>query len=288
MTGHHLAAALEAARRGWHVFPLRPNAKTPAIVGWQAAATTDPDRIRRWWTRQDHAADGVAIACGPSGLLVIDCDQPKPGSDHPAPGIIDGLDALAALAEHAGVNLPIDTYTVQTGTGGTHLYYRQPPATRLGNSQGRLGRLIDTRGHGGYVVAAGSTVAGRPYTVDLDTDPAPLPAWLAGLLAPAPLPPQQPVVVQMPTNRAGAYVRAAVAREVERVTTAAKGERNRSLYIAAVALGQLVAGGALAEVDATTVLEQVGVAAGLGTTETYRTVRSGLAAGARRPRKVAA
>ncbi|MEU4371831.1 DNA primase, partial [Micromonospora chersina] len=101
-------------------------------------------------------------------------------------------------------------------------------------------------------------------------------------------PPQRPVVVDLGTGRASGYVRAAVAREVDRVTTAPAGERNRALYIAAVALGQLVAGGALGEDDAQCVLEQAGVTAGLHTAEAYRTVRSGLTAGSHRPRTVAA
>ncbi|MEU7845766.1 DNA primase, partial [Micromonospora sp. NPDC049114] len=122
----------------------------------------------------------------------------------------------------------------------------------------------------------------------LDTDPAPLAGWLAGLLTPAPLPPQRPVVVDLPTDRSGAYVRAAIRREVDRVTTAPAGERNRCLYIAAVALGQLAAGGSLTENDAQSVLEQAGVTAGLSCAEAYRTIRSGLAAGSKRPRQVAA
>ncbi|PSK64867.1 hypothetical protein B0E53_03170 [Micromonospora sp. MH33] len=295
-----LTAALAHAARGWHVFPLRPDDKRPAFpdhpaddctgrdprcraghLGWEARATTDPDRIRRAWAARPY---GIGLACGPSALVVVDLDTPKNGGA----GGRDGLAVLAELAAaHAATVDP--TYTVTTGRGGTHLYYRHPddgPALR--NTAGTLGPMVDTRAHGGYVVAPGSTVAGRPYTVDLDTDPAPLPGWLAALLAPAPLPPQRPVVVDLPADRSGAYVRAAIDREAERVTGAPAGERNRCLYIAAVALGQLAAGGALTADDAQSVLEQAAGRAGLGRVETARTIRSGLAAGSRRPRKVAA
>ncbi|MFF0152627.1 bifunctional DNA primase/polymerase [Micromonospora sp. NPDC005203] len=296
-----LTAALAHAERGWHVFPLRPDDKRPAFpdhtaddcagrdprcraaghhLGWEPRATTDPDRIRRAWTARPY---GIGIACGPSCLLVVDLDVSKDDTTNRT-----GLDTLADLAARhlAGID---PTYTVRTGRGGTHLYYQHPTTgPDLRNTAGTLGPMVDTRAHGGYVVAAGSTVAGRPYTVDLDTDPAPLAGWLAGLLTPAPLPPQRPVVVDLGTGRAGGYVRAAVTREVERVTTAASGERNRALYIAAVALGQLAAGGALGEDDAQSVLEQAGVTAGLRTAEAYRTVRSGLTAGSKRPRTVAA
>ncbi|MFF3864579.1 bifunctional DNA primase/polymerase [Micromonospora sp. NPDC001898] len=298
-----LAAALAHAERGWLVFPLRPDDKRPAFpdhpaadcagrdprcrtagrhLGWEPRATTNPDRIRRAWSARPY---GIGLACGPSRLVVVDLDTPKNPAEA---GGRDGLAVLAELAAAHAANIE-PTYTVRTGRGGTHLYYRHPadgPALR--NTAGTLGPMVDTRANGGYVVAAGSTAAGRRYTVDLDTDPAPLPGWLAGLLTPAPLPPQRPVVVGLPTDRTGAYVRAAVTREVQRVTGAAPGERNRCLYIAAVALGQLVAGGALSTDDAHSVLEQAGVTAGLRAAEVYRTVRSGLTAGSHRPRKVAA
>ncbi|MFI6065818.1 bifunctional DNA primase/polymerase [Micromonospora sp. NPDC051227] len=296
-----LTAALAHAKRGWHVFPLRPDDKRPAFpdhagddctgrdprcrtaghhLGWEARATTEADRIRRAWT---HRPYGIGLACGPSRLVVVDLDTPKDGTTGPT-----GLDTLAELAAaHAAGIEP--TYTVTTGRGGTHLYYRHPDdGPELRNTAGTLGPLVDTRAHGGYVVAAGSTVAGRPYRVDLDTDPAPLPGWLAGRLIPAPLPPQRPVVVSLPTDRSGAYVRAAITREADRVTTAPAGERNRALYVAAVALGQLTAGGSLTAEDAESVLEQAAARAGLGHVETARTIRSGLAAGSKRPRQVAA
>ena len=147
--------------------------------GWEPRATTDPARIRRAWSTRPY---GVGVACGPSGLLVVDLDRPKPDQEPPAAwaidGVTDGSDVLAVLAERAGQPFPADTYTVHTGRGGTHLYFARPAGVRLGNSAGErggLGWLVDTRGIGGYVVAAGSTVDGRPYTVGADREPAPLP-----------------------------------------------------------------------------------------------------------------
>ncbi|WOT34269.1 bifunctional DNA primase/polymerase [Streptomyces coeruleorubidus] len=75
-----LTAALDAASRGWHVFPLIPGAKRPAIRDWETRATTDRERISRCWT---HAAYNVGIATGPSGLIVVDLDTPKGPDDTP-------------------------------------------------------------------------------------------------------------------------------------------------------------------------------------------------------------
>ncbi|MFG2060462.1 bifunctional DNA primase/polymerase [Micromonospora sp. NPDC048871] len=321
-----LATALAHAERGWHIFPLRPNDKRPAFpdhptdqctgrdprcraghVGWEDRATTDPDRIRRAWSTRPY---GIGIACGPSGLVVVDLDVPKSNADIPPPewaGVCDGRDVFAILADRHGTPTgwiagfgPDDTaptgvdhtYTVLTGSGGTHLYYRHPNiGPQLRNTtgdRGGLGWKVDTRAHGGYVVAAGSTAAGRPYTVARDCDPAPLPDWIAAGTAPPPLPPQRPVVVDLGTGRRAAYVDAAIRRQVAEVTTATPGSRNQALYVSAVALGQLVAGGALAQDDAEAVLTDAAHTAGLRPAETARTIASGLRAGARRPRSVAA
>ncbi|WP_442941146.1 bifunctional DNA primase/polymerase [Nocardia sp. NBC_00403] len=90
-------AALDHAGRGFHIFPLHPGSKVPAIKHWEDAATRDLDRIQRWWRR--WPADNIAVACGPSGLHVLDLDTshdqpPPPPWDHAR----DGRDALAQLA----------------------------------------------------------------------------------------------------------------------------------------------------------------------------------------------
>ena len=292
-----LRYALAAAHRGWHVFPLAPGGKIPprGFDSWETRATTDPDTIRTWWT---HRPYNVGIATGPSGLVVLDLDVPKEGLRPPPsfdlPGVADGADVLALVCEQAGQPFPtLETFQVRTRRGGLHLYYAAPPdGPELGNTQSRLGWLIDTRAHGGYVVGPGSIVTAPDgtgaYQVIHNAPPAPLPPWLLQPLSPPPLPPQQPVTLPVPDSRAGAYLDAALTREAERVTTAPPHGRNRALYLAAVALGQLVAGGSLTEHQVTSVLEQAGGAVGQTPSQITHTITAGLQAGARRPRTIAA
>ncbi|HEY3683553.1 MAG TPA: bifunctional DNA primase/polymerase [Streptosporangiaceae bacterium] len=284
------AAALDLAAHGWHVFPLRPLAKVPAVRQWEARATTDPDRIRRCWSAGPF---NIGVATGPSALVVVDLDRPKPGEAPPdGPGIVDGLDVLAALAEERGGRIEFDTYAVRTRRGGLHLYYAAPDGAELRNTSGTLGWLIDTRAYGGYVVGPGSVVeledGGGRYATVHDAPAAPLPAWLADALAPAAPPPAGRVVVPLATDRHGAYLRRAVVAEVERVTGSPPHGHNTALYQASTALGQLVAGGELAATDVTAWLVDAAATVGQPEREAERTIASGLRAGAKRPRSVAA
>ncbi|KUJ35883.1 DNA primase [Streptomyces sp. NRRL F-5122] len=290
-----LTAALDAASRGWRVFPLISGDKRPAVSHWETRATTDPDRITRAWST---AAFNVGIATGPSGLIIIDLDKPKhPGDTPPAAcaqhGAADGADVLAVLCERHGQPFPGDTYTVRTWSGGTHLYFLAPEGEPLRNTAGDsargLGWKVDTRAWGGLVVGAGSTCTGHPYEVTHNAPVAPLPGWLAELLRPAPLPPQTPITVALTgRGRRTAFLRSAVSGEVERVTGSGPHEHNNALYVAAVALGQLVAGGELSEAEVTGWLLTAALQVGQGEREARRTIASGLRAGARRPRTVAA
>jgi hypothetical protein len=120
-----------------------------------------------------------------------------------------------------------------------------------------------------------------------------LPAWLTKLLQPKPLPaaPGAPIALHG-RDRQSRYINAAVAAEVARVEGAVGGERNHKLYEAACALGQLVAGGALTETDVRDTLMRAAaghIAVNAYTVNTAEgTIRSGLRAGAKRPRRVAA
>ncbi|MES9606172.1 bifunctional DNA primase/polymerase [Actinomadura sp. NPDC000929] len=305
MTGHRPPApnpqvryALAAAARGWHVFPLTIGDKVPPKgLRWKRVATTDPDAIQGMWARRPY---NIGIACGPSRLLVIDLDMPKPGECPPpqwaVPGVNDGADVFAMLCEQAGQPMPLETFHVRTRRGGSHLYFSAPDGIRLTNTSddrgNGLGWKVDTRGDGGYVVGPGSYVdlpdGIGTYDPIHTPAPAPLPSWLAERLRPAPLPPQRPVTVRLATGNRGAYLNRALTASLNAIADAPQGRRNATLYGAAVALGQLVAGGALDLDDTEQLLTAAAVRAGLAPMPSRRTIRSGFRAGTQRPRSVPA
>ncbi|AXX29396.1 bifunctional DNA primase/polymerase [Actinosynnema pretiosum subsp. pretiosum] len=305
-----LTAALHAAARGWHVFPLRPGDKRPALhgltrcprtgpcegghLGWEQRATTDPDTIRRCW-----AAGGfnIGIATGPSGLVVVDLDTAKSPADVPPDGwnregVREGHDVFDLVCREAGHPVPWETFSVRTTRGGTHLYYRAPAGAQLRSTQGEegngLGWKVDTRAHGGYVVAPGSSTPTGSYTITDDLPVADLPTWLHQRLTPKPVV-ARTAAPQTGSEQHSAYVDAAVRGECDKVAAARSGRHSSVLFAAAVALGQLVGGQALPSATAEDALHQAAahmVTGRCGCTEREiaRTITNGLRAGASRPR----
>ena len=203
----------------------------------------------------------IGIDCGPARLLVVDLDGPR-ASPHPSGQNEHGRDVFARLAQAADGTVPPATYTVLTPTG-EHRYYRVVPPHLGGTTAGRLGPHIDTRGPGGYVVAAGSvrSVDGRRRyyrtTSPGDVQPAPAPDWLLAALAPATGTGASPLGSRAPQADRGkpeGSVKRVVDRQTRRVEGARPGTRNTVLFTAAVRLGRLVAAGLLDERHATDVL----------------------------------
>ncbi|MFF2641049.1 bifunctional DNA primase/polymerase [Streptomyces niveus] len=278
-----LTAALDAAERGWHVFPLRPRDKRPALHGesacvhtgdcaeghrkWEQRATTNPGRIRYCW---EYAPANIGIATGPSGLVVVDLDMLKPSDPEGTP---DGVTAFKALCERAGQEVP-STYRTRTASGGQHLYFTAPTGARLTNTAGRLHRKIDTRAWGGYVVAPGSTTPAGNYTVIDPAPVAPLPDWLHKPLTPRQVP---RALTAAPTpSKGSAYATAALRAETANVANAGEGVRNFTLLRAARALGRFVASGELDRGEVQEALKGGGLAAGLRESECTPVITSAL------------
>jgi hypothetical protein len=193
------SAALDYAWRGIPVFPLAVRGKLPAIpaahpngdpqrgvchgeCGRQGHglydATSDPAQVRRWWTERPYA--NLGVPCGPaSGWLVVD---------------LDGAEAEAVWMRLEELHGPAPTLTSRTGRG-RHLVYEWPEGCEIGNTSGRLGPHVDTRGIGGYVCVPPSVhPSGATYHYDRSGIYAPQkpPSWLLGPLSEtAPAPPRR-------------------------------------------------------------------------------------------------
>lgn len=189
-----IETALEYAARGWAVLPLHSiasgrctcgsvacasPAKHPRTLHGVKDASTDEAKVRGWWSKWPDA--NIGIATGPvSGIFVLDVD---------VRGTINGQETLAALQLQHEEPLP-ETLAAQTGGGGLHYFFEQvadTPAVRSG--AGRLGKGLDVRGEGGYVVVPPSTHATTEvYRWQNEAPVAPAPEWLITLIAQPPLP----------------------------------------------------------------------------------------------------
>ena len=104
--GPMLQEALKYAKKGWHVFPVKPGGKKPMYDGGFKQATTDCDQIRKWWKVAPLANIGISLDA--SGLCVVDIDM------H---GDVNGFDSLPALGDLSAGAL------VRTPSGGAHYIF---------------------------------------------------------------------------------------------------------------------------------------------------------------------
>lgn len=166
----NLEQALIYSKRNWHVFPIKSREKVP-VVKWADVATNDPSMVNGFWDNFPDA--NIGIACGErSGIVVLDID-PQHG----------GRDSIIALTEKHGA-LP-KTLVSKTGSDGEHLFFKYPKGIEIRNSAGKLGKGLDIRANGGYVVGAGSIHPnGNQYEwlVDFETEIAEMPQWMIDIL----------------------------------------------------------------------------------------------------------
>lgn len=178
MTTVYDIACEYAQRHELHVLPVKPREKVPASEHAKDDATTDVAILYQWFA--DHPERNIGIACGPSQLVTIDADTPKPKNQN-----TDGRADLKALIEEIGP-LPA-TWTQDTGSGGEQYIFRATAGVPL---IGKLGKAIDII-RNGYIVAppsihpSGGAYRWRPGLAPGEIDIAELPlAWLEHLRQP--------------------------------------------------------------------------------------------------------
>lgn len=154
--------------------------KIPRFKNWQQVRydPKDPEKNIRRISHLYRAGlvNNIGILTGASsGVVVVDIEQ----------------SALPWWNELVRINggLP-ETFTVQTGSGGLHIYFRyNDNLSGFGNMNKILGQDIDYRTNGGYVVFPGSInqKTGQAYLVQsgyINGQPiiAEMPSWLIELL----------------------------------------------------------------------------------------------------------
>jgi hypothetical protein len=127
-------------------------------------ATTDKATIRRWFAKEPHANLAWAMG-GNLRLIGVDVD-PRSGGDA----------SLCDLVEAHGDDW-LETFTVRTGSLGTHFIFRLPEGVE--SHRAKLAPGIDLKAEGGYLVAPPSVHAsGRKYEVEKNVYIAEAPQWL--------------------------------------------------------------------------------------------------------------
>ncbi len=145
------------------VIPIHAGAKNPVELDWSRWC-----REKRPFIRKDFAGRNAGIACGPaSGLLVLD---------------VDNIALFRSACRRYRWRVP-ETFTVKTGSGKFHYYYRYPLDGR--DYSGKVLQVLgfDIRGVGSCAVAPGSTHpdTGNVYEIGVDTSISEPPAWIFDL-----------------------------------------------------------------------------------------------------------
>lgn len=268
-----LLYALHFASLGMKILPLKPGQKVPADTGWPEQATSNEQTIKTWFATRPQMNYG--IACGQSGILVVDLDVKKGDN---------GIANWRALSS----NLNLSTFEVGTPSGGLHQYYW---GEGFRNSAGKIADGVDLRASGGYVVGPGSQTSegtyfsGLPWhfpdTREIQTASEPLKKLLgsrkaAGSLEPTGVLPATGLPVSTHVSKAQAE---SLGRKLVDVLNAQPGSRNETLNRAAFGIGALIREGAIANLSAQNLLLNVAKEVGLLASEALATIESGLKAG---------
>ena len=226
-----LAWALAYAATGRRVFPLRD--KRSPLVPWKGSATTDPEKIKYWWTSAPRALIGAVtgeVDC------VLDVDPPL------------GFEVLTTL----GVSPEqFETPAASTPRGGWHFHYAIPASGPFPGTAGAqrcgIGANLDWRCAGNYIVLPSPDSGYRweaNHTLDLplaEVPPQLLPKKPEARIC---LPKGgAPSSFHLPSDDRRSLILAGALNSAERAILAApKGEQERTFSYECFSIGRLCAG----------------------------------------------
>ena len=178
-----LKTALSYVERGWHVFPLHSinddgsctcgkancsdAGKHPRVQRGLKEASKDPAQIAKWFSDNIERSNIGVVTGEISGITVIDID------------IGEGKLGAESWAEVIKDHGEPETLMAQTGSGGMHVIFKYNSALKTASNV--LGKGVDCRNDGGYIVASPSRHrSGGVYSwINEGTEIATLPAHLS-------------------------------------------------------------------------------------------------------------
>jgi hypothetical protein len=265
-----LNAALELARLGLAVLPVHyivhgrcscgnRNCDSPGkhpiaqlVPQGFKNASSNARTIAHWFTRYPDA--NLGMVTGP--VVAIDVD-PRNGGDA----------SLHRLKQRHGT-FPL-TWQSATGGGGSHIFFAAPEG---GIASAKLGKGIEFKANGGYVVVAPSQhVSGRCYAWQKDpysTPLASLPEWVINTLR-APHVERRPIqTIDLDTAPAR------ISGIIRTIAAAGLGERNRVTFWGACRLRELAEQHILPRDDAIAIAVEAAARNGLSYREARKTTLS--------------
>jgi AAA domain/Bifunctional DNA primase/polymerase, N-terminal len=154
-----LDAGLQAAKRGWKIFPC--DGKKPLTLHGFKDATTNEKQITSWAEIYPGALWGRAL---PKDIVVVDLDM-KYGKN----GIREFEKLQSCKPEQ------FDAPRVATATGGIHIY-AHATGRDFKNTTDKIAPGVDTKTDGGYVIIPSGDGSYR-WLTDPDTPKPAAPAW---------------------------------------------------------------------------------------------------------------
>jgi len=258
------------AEMGWKVYPVYKGTKTPCIEGYPEKATSDLEQINEWWKQFPDA--NVAIMTGKkSGFWVLDVDKKNGGRD--------------TLAELQKVHGPLFglTYTVQTGGGGLHFYFKYNlDESKEMKSSGIL-EGIDILGDKGKAIAPPSLHESGNHYIEYNPNKSmeinPAPDWLIDLLTEKNFirdiyKEDDRITERKTTDKTTPYGKGVLKRVYQDIVNAPVGIRNDSLVKPSKAVGNYIAGGEIEETEGVKTLMEAAAANGIMNEEPARTKRT--------------
>jgi hypothetical protein len=222
-----LDAGLQAAKRGWRIFPCKGD-KKPLVDHWDKVATTDELTITRWAKQYPGGLWGRALE---ADVVVVDLD------------IKNGKNGFKEFENLQGCK-PEEFVAprVATGSGGMHIH-TNAAGRDYKNTVSRVAPGIDTKTAGGYIIIPSGPQSGYRWLSDPHTPLPEAPAWTE-------------VAIRKASNLEGAagpsefrcsspYGRALLARACEAIAAAPGGKQEVTLNGRSYQIGRYVGGGVL-------------------------------------------